>query len=200
MLFRLDNPDALDVDFEQVIISVILFTVLRTSYFVGYIGCNVPFWKIFSDILDCECSCFVIPIIILPGVACRGNMAVVNVDIRNVNIDVRNKITETITNLKTIKHTIPTAEKIFSYLRKSDEELVVVLQSYLEKLVADKYLQAKGSNGNETFTIAKRRHTPECDNFTQQSLNSSPAQVRILLAACLRFEMVRISDNGTGWK
>ena len=55
-----------------------------------------------------------------------------------VNVDLRNKITETIINLKTIKHTKPTTEKIFSYLRKSDEELeLVVLQSYLEKLVKD---------------------------------------------------------------
>ena len=37
--------------------------------FVGYIGCNVPFWNFFSDILELgtysECYCFVIPIIIL---------------------------------------------------------------------------------------------------------------------------------------
>ena len=51
-----------------------------------------------------------------------------------VNIDVRNKIAEAIINLKTVKHTKPTAKKIFSYLRKSDEELeLLVLQSYLEK-------------------------------------------------------------------
>ena len=37
-------------------------------------------------------------------------------------------------------------------------------------------------------------------NFIQQSLNSGPAQVQILLAACRRFEMVRISDNGPGWQ
>ena len=36
-------------------------------------------------------------------------------------------------------------------------------------------------------------------NFIQQSLNSGSAQVQILLAACRRFEMVRISDNGPGW-
>ena len=81
-----------------------------------------------------------------------------------VNVDVRDKITEAIINLKTVKHTKPTAKKIFSYLRKSDEELeLVVLQSYLEKLVEDKYLQTKGSNDNETFTIARKRHTSECE-------------------------------------
>ena len=63
----------------------------------------------------------------------RGNMAV-------VNVDVRNKITEAIINLKTVKHTKPKAEKIYSYLKKSDDELeLVVPQSYLEKLVKDKY-------------------------------------------------------------
>ena len=34
----------------------------------------------------------------------------------------------------------------------------------------------------------------------QLSLNSGSAQVQILLVACRRFEMVRISDNGPGWK
>ena len=37
-------------------------------------------------------------------------------------------------------------------------------------------------------------------NFIQQSLNSRSAQVQILLAACRRFAMVMISDNGSGWK
>ena len=37
-------------------------------------------------------------------------------------------------------------------------------------------------------------------NFIQQSLNSGSAQVQILLAVCRRFEMVRISNNGPGWK
>ena len=37
--------------------------------FVGYIGCNIPFWNFFSDNLELgtysKCYCFVIPIIIL---------------------------------------------------------------------------------------------------------------------------------------
>ena len=37
-------------------------------------------------------------------------------------------------------------------------------------------------------------------NFIQQSLDSDSAQVQILFAACRRFAMVRISDNGPGWK
>ena len=37
-------------------------------------------------------------------------------------------------------------------------------------------------------------------NFIQQSLNSSFAQVQILLAACRRFEILRISDSSSGWK
>ena len=37
-------------------------------------------------------------------------------------------------------------------------------------------------------------------NFIQLSLNSGSAQVQTLLAACQRFAMVRISDNGPGWK
>ena len=32
------------------------------------------------------------------------------------------------------------------------------------------------------------------------NLNSGSAQVQILLAGCRRFAMVRISDNGPGWK
>ena len=50
----------------------------------------------------------------------------------------------------------PTTEKTFSYLAKLE---LAVLQSDLEKLVEDKYLQTKGSNDNETFTNAKKRHT-----------------------------------------
>ena len=45
---------------------------------------------------------------------------------------------------------------------------VVVLQSYLEKLVEDKYLQTKGSYGNETFTISKIRHTSECEETSTE--------------------------------
>ena len=37
-------------------------------------------------------------------------------------------------------------------------------------------------------------------NFIRLSLNSGSAQVQILLAACRRFTMARISDNGPGWK
>ena len=37
-------------------------------------------------------------------------------------------------------------------------------------------------------------------NFIQQSLNSGSAQVQMLLAACRRFAMLRISDNGPFWK
>ena len=36
-------------------------------------------------------------------------------------------------------------------------------------------------------------------NFIQLSLNSGSAQVQTLLAACWRFAMVRISDNGPDW-
>ena len=46
----------------------------KTSYFVGYIGCNVPFLNFFSDILELgtnsECYCFVILIIILVSTFC----------------------------------------------------------------------------------------------------------------------------------
>ena len=37
-------------------------------------------------------------------------------------------------------------------------------------------------------------------NFIQQSLTSGSAQVTILLAACQRFAMARISDTCPGWK
>ena len=37
-------------------------------------------------------------------------------------------------------------------------------------------------------------------NFIQQSLNSNAPQVQILPAACQRSAMVRISENGPGWK
>ena len=37
-------------------------------------------------------------------------------------------------------------------------------------------------------------------NLIQQSLNSGSVQVQILLVACERFPMMRISDNGPGWK
>ena len=35
---------------------------------------------------------------------------------------------------------------------------------------------------------------------TKPELNSGSAQVQILLVTCRRFEMVRISENGHGWK
>lgn len=65
--------------------------------------------------------------------------------------------------LKTVKHTKPTTEKIFSYLMKNDEELkLAVLQSYSEKLVEDIF-SCQRCNGNETFTFANNRHTSECE-------------------------------------
>ena len=36
--------------------------------------------------------------------------------------------------------------------------------------------------------------------FNQRNLNSSSAQFQTLFVACRRFAMVRISDNGPGWK
>ena len=79
------------------------------------------------------------------------------------NVDVRNNITEVVTNLNTVKHTKPTAGKIFNYLRKSDEELeLVVLQSYLEKVVEDKYSQTK-EHWQGNFYHRKKSHTSECE-------------------------------------
>ena len=37
------------------------------------------------------------------------------------------------------------------------------MQSYLKKVVEDNYSQTKGNNGKETFTIAKKSHTSECE-------------------------------------
>ena len=37
-------------------------------------------------------------------------------------------------------------------------------------------------------------------NFIQLSLNSVSAHVQILVVACRRFTMLRISDKGPGWK
>ena len=37
-------------------------------------------------------------------------------------------------------------------------------------------------------------------NFIQECLNSGFMQVQILLAVCHIFVMVRMSDNGSGWK
>ena len=37
-------------------------------------------------------------------------------------------------------------------------------------------------------------------NFIQQSLNSISVHVQILQAACWKIEMVRVSENGPGWK
>ena len=36
----------------------------------------------------------------------------------------------------------------------------------------DKYLQTKGSNGNETFTIAKKRLTSECEETTTEYIEA----------------------------
>ena len=37
------------------------------------------------------------------------------------------------------------------------------MQSYLEKVVEDNYSKTKRNNGKETFTIAKKSHTSECE-------------------------------------
>ena len=37
-------------------------------------------------------------------------------------------------------------------------------------------------------------------NFTQLSLNLGSVQVQVLLVACWRFAMLKISDNGPDWK
>ena len=48
--------------------------------------------------------------------------------------------------------------------------------------------------------LKKTNASKENLRFIHQSLNAGSAQVQILLAACRRFAIVRISDNGPGWK
>ena len=49
------------------------------------------------------------------------------------------------------------------------------------------------------------RHGTHCNDYNcsklhSRNLNSISAEVQILLLACRRFAMDRISDNGPGWK
>ena len=78
-----------------------------------------------------------------------------------VNVDVRNRITEAIINLKTVKHTKPNGRKVFSYLRKSDEELgLVVLQSYLENLWKINIYKRKGAIATKLLPLQKNVTPP----------------------------------------
>ena len=88
--------------------------------------------------------------------------------------------------------------------------LLVYLWSYSSKSKS-LFLETVQSSCNtsclrtsQNFGILK---TPWCSawlsllhNLIQLSLNSGSVQVQSLLAACWRFAMVRISDNGPGWK
>ena len=80
----------------------------------------------------------------------------------------------------------------------SDElqKLCVVLdipcEAFIEALFSTTILPQKlWRRGVVAFTTAQ---------LHSQSLNSGSAQVQILLAVCRRFEVVRIPDNGPGWK
>ena len=50
------------------------------------------------------------------------------------------------------------------------------------------------------MTFAKVEWLSLLQNFIQRSLDSDSIEVQILLTACPRFAMVKISDNSPGWK
>ena len=53
-------------------------------------------------------------------------------------------IFDAIHNLRTVKHAKPTAEKIFNYLKKNNEQLDLTMFKFnLEKLVKEKYLEKR---------------------------------------------------------
>ena len=55
-----------------------------------------------------------------------------------------------------------------------------------------------GKYANEKYMVVERLLL--LHNFIQLSLNSGSAQFQNLLTACWRVAMIKISDNGPGWK
>ena len=85
------------------------------------------------------------------------------------------------------------------YLRSLKTNITYVFSHYYAKIKVDSYdslaIEGRFILHNTIILIKSLLH-----NFIQLSLNSNSAQVQTLLAACRRFAMVRISDNGPGWK
>ena len=80
----------------------------------------------------------------------------------NASNKVYSDILDAIHNLRTVKHAKPTAEKIFNYLKKSNEQLDLTMFKFnLEKLVKEKYLEIKGECNNESYIVKKLIYAEE---------------------------------------
>ena len=90
----------------------------------------------------------------------------------------------------TIKLAVITLPSVFDRTRKKPENNLL-LGSTITLFI---------SNENNLNTITTVVQWLSLQNFIKQSLNSGSAQAQILLAACRRFGVVGISDNGLGWK
>ena len=96
-----------------------------------------------------------------------------------LTLNVRNKITEAITNLKTVRHRKPTAEKMSSYLKKGDGKLeLVMLQSYLKINI----YKPKGVMVTKLLPLQKNVTPP---NAKQQSPSMYKQNIRWESAKCL---------------
>ena len=82
-----------------------------------------------------------------------------------------------------------------SYQKKTNEDIQLLRCHKMTRIVAPGYSGYHYCTSDAVVYWLSLLH-----NFIQLSLNSGSAQVQILLAACRRFAMVRISDNGPGWK
>ena len=82
-----------------------------------------------------------------------------------------------------------------SYQKKTNEDIQLLRCHKMTRIVAPGYRGYHYCTSDAVVYWLSLLH-----NFIQLSLNSGSAQVQILLAACRRFAMVRISDNGPGWK
>ena len=81
-------------------------------------------------------------------------------------------------------------------------DMICLSETFLDSSIPtnDEKLNIKGYKLVRAHNPAVVQWLSLLHNFIQQNLNSGSAQIQILLAACRRFEIVRISDSGTGWK
>ena len=75
----------------------------------------------------------------------------------NKQKDIADLIIEAVINIKTIKHTKATAEKVFSYLKKEAEENLdlTIFKYNLEMLVESDILRRNKSGVDEVYAINK---------------------------------------------
>ena len=90
--------------------------------------------------------------------------------------------------------------RLYTHLNSKLSHIRVASINQMESEILKSVIYMQNFYANKIVKVIDVPWLSLLHTFNQLSLNSDSAQVQTLLAACRRFAMVRISDNGPGWK